>query len=378
MSSLYSHLDDVPHSVRQALATTSPSFSVVTDSVTPDAHLQSQVMSCPSNVNPTQISSASILPPTPAPAASADIVQVRMQQMLQLQAPIEVLRLLQSGQHEIRSEAKTAKEVQLNVQQVASELEARTERLASCLLSLTNDLEGTRLQADTLTNADNKLAELFTRVQQIEQALSTLSRGQVSFESSIKSRIDIIEQETHQIQTSKAATDALLGEMASMRAVVTKLEAQCHEQEGRTRSRYDEIMKSVTSGHERSSDLDTRLKLAMERIVGNERLCEKLRKADADLETQFRQLKSHIGDDSQQQQQQAAATIPSSDSSQGDAPQTPKANKGPVEFKMTPQMSDVTWRLTIQLGGMMTAKLRVRRRTHVLASRHLRLDFRST
>ena len=361
MSGLYSHLDNVPHSVRQALATTSPSFSVVTDSVTPDTHHQSQVMSCPSNVNPTQISSASILPPTPAPAASADIVQVRMQQMLQLQAPIEVLRLLQSGQHEIRSEAKTAKEVQLNVQQVASELEARTERLASCLLSLTNDLEGTRLQADTLfrtanehhgflTNADNKLAELFTRVQQIEQALSTLSRGQVSFESSIKSRIDIIEQETHQIQTSKAATDALLGEMASMRAVVTKLEAQCHEQEGRARSRYDEIMKSVTSGHERSSDLDTRLKLAMERIVGNERLCEKLRKADADLETQFRQLKSHIGDDSQQQQQQAAATIPSSDSSQGDAPQTPKANKGPVEFKMTPQMSDVTWQVDDTAG----------------------------
>ena len=193
MSRQYSHLDDVPHSVRQALAGASPAFSVVTDSATPETLNQSQVMS-PNDVNTTQLSAASILPPAPAPAAaSADNVQVRLQQMLQIQAPIEILRLLQTGQHEIRSEAKTAKEVQLNVQQVASELEARTERLASCLLSLTNDMEGLRLQSDTLfrtanehhgvlTTADSRLSDLFTRVQQIEQALSALSRGQVSFE----------------------------------------------------------------------------------------------------------------------------------------------------------------------------------------------------
>ena len=80
-------------------------------------------------------------------------------------------------------------------------------------------------------------------------------------------------------------------------------------------------MKSIASGQEKSSDLDTRLKLAMERIVGSERLREKLRRADADLETQIQQLKHHIGDESQQQEQQAAA---SSDSSQSDAPKTPK------------------------------------------------------
>ena len=360
MAQQYSHLDDVPHSVRQALANASPAFSVVTDSTTPETLMQSQVMIRPSDVNTTQLSAGSILPPAPA-AASANNVQVRLQQMLQIQAVIEVLRLLQTGQHEIRSEAKTAKDSQVNVQQVASELEARTERLATCLLSLTNDMEGMRLQSDTLfrtanehhvflTNTDNKLSGLFTRVQQIEQALSALSRGQVSFESSIKSRIDVLEHAIQQTQTSKAAADALQGEMASMKAVMAKLEAQYHEQEGCARNRYDEIMKSVSSGHERSSELDTRLKLAMERIVGSERLREKLRKADADIETQFQQLKSHIGDESQRQHQ-AAATIPSSsDSSQSDAPQTPKASKGPVEFKMTPQMNDVTWQVDNTAG----------------------------
>ena len=186
--------------------------------------------------------------------------------------------------------------------------------------------------------------------QQIEQALSALSREQVSFESSIKSRIDVLEHEIQQMQTSKAAADALQGEMASMKAVVAKLEVQYHEQEGRARNRYEEIMKSVSGGHERSNELDTRLKLAMERIVGSERLREKLRKADDDLETQFGQLKGHSGDESQRQHQ-AAATIPSSsDSSQRDTPQTPRASKGPVEFKMTPQMNGVTWQVDDTAG----------------------------
>ena len=165
MAQQYSHLDDVPHSVRQALAGASPAFSVVTDSTTPEALHQSQVMIRPSDVNTTQLSAGSILPPAPA-AASADNVQVRLQQMLQIQAPIEVLRLLQTGQHEIRSEAKTAKEVQVNVQQVASELEARTERLASCLLSLTNDMEGMRLQSDTLFRAANEHHGFFDKCRQ--------------------------------------------------------------------------------------------------------------------------------------------------------------------------------------------------------------------
>ena len=111
MARQYSHLDDVPHSVRRALAGASPAFSVITDSTTPEAFPQTQVMS-PSDINITQLSAGSILPPAPA-AASADNVRVRLQQMLQIQAPIEVLRLLQTGQHEIRSEAKTAKEVSI-------------------------------------------------------------------------------------------------------------------------------------------------------------------------------------------------------------------------------------------------------------------------
>ena len=131
-----------------------------------------------------------------------------------------------------------------------------------------------------------------------------------------------------------------------MKAALSRLEAMQNDQEGRARNRCDEIVKSISSGHERSSDLDTRLKLAMGRIVGSERLCEKLRKADADLETQFQQLKSHIGDESQQQRQAAA----SSDSSQSDAPQTPNASKKPLEFKMTAQMDDVTWQVDNTAG----------------------------
>ena len=42
MARQYSHLDDVPHSVRQALANASPAFSVITDSTTPETLTQSQ------------------------------------------------------------------------------------------------------------------------------------------------------------------------------------------------------------------------------------------------------------------------------------------------------------------------------------------------
>ena len=326
------------------------SLWLITDSMTPEGPQQSQVMSPNAHM---QASTPLIIQ---AAAATADQVQLRFQQMLQIQAPADLVRMLHAGQV-VNSEAKTVKDVQNNVHRVATELENRTERLASCLSSLTSDMETLRLQSEQLyktanehhgflKNADSKLSDLFNRLLQLENAVTQLSRCQVTFESSIQARLEILEHESTNLQTLSSTTDALNGEVASMKATLSRLEATQNDQEGRARNRYDEIVKSMLSGQEKSSDLDTRLKLAMERIVGSERLREKLRKADADLETQIQQLKRHIGDESQQQQQAAA----SSDSSQSDAPKTPKASKKPVEFKMTPQMDDVTWQIDQTAG----------------------------
>ena len=349
-TSNYDPLDDVPLSIRQSMAAQpSPSYSVITDSMTPEGPQQSQVMSPNAHM---QASTPLIIQ---AAAATADQVQLRFQQMLQIQAPADLVRMLHAGQV-VNSEAKTVKDVQNNVHRIATELETRTERLASCLSSLTSDMETLRLQSEQLyktanehhgflKNADSKLSDLFNRLLQLENAVTQLSRSQVTFESSIQARLENLEHESTNLQTLSSTTDALNGEVASMKAALSRLEAMQNDQEGRARNRYEEVVKSIASGQEKSSDLDTRLKLAMERIVGSERLCEKLRRADADLETQIQQLKHHIGDESQQQQ--AAA---SSDSSQSDAPKTPKVSKKPVEFKMTPQMDDVTWQIDQTAG----------------------------
>ena len=71
--------------------------------------------------------------------------------MLQIQAPAEVLRLLQSSAAVV-ADANTIKDVQGNVRVVAQELEARTERLASCLLGITGDLDGVKHQSERLLN----------------------------------------------------------------------------------------------------------------------------------------------------------------------------------------------------------------------------------
>ena len=75
-----------------------------------------------------------------------------MQQMLQIQTPAEVLRLLQSSAAVV-ADAKTIKDVQGNVRLVAQELEARTKRLASCLSGITGDLDGVKHQTQRLLNA---------------------------------------------------------------------------------------------------------------------------------------------------------------------------------------------------------------------------------
>ena len=53
-----------------------------------------------------------------------------------------------------------------------------------------------------LKNADGKLSDLFNRLQQLENAVTQLSRSQVSFESSIQGRLEILEHDktaSHQL-----------------------------------------------------------------------------------------------------------------------------------------------------------------------------------
>ena len=96
--------------------------------------------------------SISLLTSTPAAAASTEMIQLRFQQMLQTQAPADLIRMLQSGQG-VNAEARTAKDVQGNVNKVAMELEYRTEKLAACVTTLTGDMEGVKQQHEILIGA---------------------------------------------------------------------------------------------------------------------------------------------------------------------------------------------------------------------------------
>ena len=146
----YNPLDDVPHSIRQSMvAQSSPAFSVITDSMTPEGPQQTQVM------NPNAQIQASTPLIMQAAAATADQVQLRFQQKLQIQAPADFVRMLHAGQV-VNSEAKTVKDVQSNVHRIDTELETRTERLASCLSSLTSDMETLRLQSEQLYKTANE------------------------------------------------------------------------------------------------------------------------------------------------------------------------------------------------------------------------------
>ena len=163
----YSSLDDVPLSVRMNLQQQqqqhqimSPAISIITDS----SPYQSQVMG--PNAPPQSLSaaSASVAPQLQHfdESSSENVVRMRMQQMLQIQTPAEVLRLLQSSAAVVE-DAKTIKDVQGNVRLVAQELEARTERLASCLSRITGDLDGVKHQTQrlhvALHNANGKIKE---------------------------------------------------------------------------------------------------------------------------------------------------------------------------------------------------------------------------
>ena len=350
MASDYNHLDDVPMSVRQNLAQSSPAISIITDTHSPEGAHQTQVMS-------PNAPSISLLTSTPAAAASTEMIQLRFQQMLQMQAPADLVRMLQSGQG-VNAEAKTAKDVQGNVNKVAMELEYRTEKLAACVTTLTGDMEGVKQQHEVLIGAarnhqsvlgtiEGTIKNLTERMQHLETAIAHISRQQVSLESTLATRFETVEDQTKAALLQHAQSlpvDALADEIGSMKTILSRLEGKQKELDKRSRSKIEELAKSISLGNERAADTDTILKLALERIVGNERLCEKLRRADADLEAQIQQLAEHLEEEPPSSQQRTAAEE-GEDKTQGDEeiPKTPRTTKQPTEFKMTPHMDNVTW-----------------------------------
>ena len=237
----YSSLDDVPHSVRMTLQQQhqqrqilSPAFSIVTDS----SPQQTQVMS--PNAPPQSLSaaSASVAPQLQHvdEPSSENVVRMRMQQMLQIQAPAEVLRLLQSSAAVV-ADANTIKDVQSNVRLVAQELEARTERLAACLSGITGDLDGVKHQSErllnaasdhhvALNNANDKFKELEEQIQQIESAVTQLSRRQVTFESTMETRLGALENQVTQLRAQAASADVLTDDVVSMKATLSRPEHQ--------------------------------------------------------------------------------------------------------------------------------------------------------
>ncbi|CAE6971992.1 GIP [Symbiodinium sp. CCMP2592] len=277
----------------------SPAFSIVTDS----SPQQTQVMS--PNAPPQSLSaaSASVAPQLQHfdEPSSEIVVRMRMQQMLQIQAPAEVLRLLQSSAAVV-ADAKTIKDVQSNVRLVAQELEARTERLASCLSGITGDLDGVKHQSErllnaasdhhaALNNANNKFKELEEQIQQIESAVTQLSRRQVTFESAMETRLGALENQIIQLRAQAASADALKDEVVSMKATLSRLEHQQPEIQQSAQTKSEE---SETRIQRRIDEMDVLLKHFFERVDGNEKLCEKLRQRSEDLTSRFETLQTHV------------------------------------------------------------------------------------
>ncbi|CAE7510622.1 unnamed protein product [Symbiodinium sp. CCMP2592] len=194
--------------------------------------------------------------------SSENVVRMRMQQMLQIQAPAEVLRLLQSSAAVV-ADAKTIKDVQSNVRLVAQELEARTERLASCLSGITGDLDGVKHQ----------------------------SERQVTFESTMETRLGALENQIIQLRAQAASADALKDEVVSMKATLSRLEHQQPEIQQSAQTKSEE---SETRIQRRIDEMDVLLKHFFERVDGNEKLCEKLRQRSEDFTSRFETLQTHV------------------------------------------------------------------------------------
>ncbi|CAE7231546.1 unnamed protein product [Symbiodinium sp. CCMP2592] len=156
--------------------------------------------------------------------------------MLQIQAPAEIFQLIQAN-HAVNNDATSAQDIQANVHQVALELEARTQRLAACVSSLTGDLESVKLQTSSLlyaaqtqeaslTSADGVVKDMANHIQQLERVVAQVSRSQVTFESTMGARLEAIERDVKALYGSSESVDALRSEVASMKVTLASLETR--------------------------------------------------------------------------------------------------------------------------------------------------------
>ena len=182
-----SDYDDVPYQIRQALQQQqqqqSPAFSIVTD-----GSPQTQVMSPSAEAHAEsaidqgfhlQFATAASLPSG-----------LRLQQMLQVQAPEEFLHMLRSDRTNALSALSSLEDVQRRLDDLSSDMQFRTERLAACVSSIIGEADATRQHlgamgqsmqdAETLwKRADGQFKELMTRMDQLEAAVKYESRSQV-------------------------------------------------------------------------------------------------------------------------------------------------------------------------------------------------------
>ena len=180
-----SDYDDVPYQIRQALQQQqqqqSPAFSIVTD-----GSPQTQVMTRPNAEAHAESAIDQGFHLQFATAASLPS-GLRLQQMLQVQAPEEFLHMLRSDRTNALSALSSLEDVQRRLDDLSSDMQFRTERLAACVSSIIGEADATRQHLgamgqsmqDTETlwkRADGQFKELMTRMDQLEAAVNRYTR----------------------------------------------------------------------------------------------------------------------------------------------------------------------------------------------------------
>ena len=342
-----SDYDDVPYQIRQALQQQqqqqqqqSPAFSIVTD-----GSPQTQVMTRPNAEAHAESAIDQGFHLQFATAASLPS-GLRLQQMLQVQAPEEFLHMLRSDRTNALSALSSSEDVQRRLDDLSSDMQFRTERLAACVSSIIGEADATRQHLgamgqsmqDTETlwkRADGQFKELMTRMDQLEAAVKYESRSQATFEADMSTKMNMLAQAVKDLQAEWARVDAserahterakaMSQEVAGVHArldeaghvalttdqrerldalcqadVLTKSDgAQILQQMQDVRRDLDKTMEHLESHVHATADRDVRLDGALKGLE----ITTKLQRRCGELETKMAELMKHLGDDKAAQQ----------------------------------------------------------------------------
>ena len=342
-----SDYDDVPYQIRQALQQQqqqqqqqSPAFSIVTD-----GSPQTQVMTRPNAEAHAESAIDQGFHLQFATAASLPS-GLRLQQMLQVQAPEEFLHMLRSDRTNALSALSSLEDVQRRLDDLSSDMQFRTERLAACVSSIIGEADATRQHLgamgqsmqDTETlwkRADGQFKELMTRMDQLEAAVKYESRSQATFEADMSTKMNMLAQAVKDLQAEWARVDAserahterakaMSQEVAGVHArldeaghvalttdqrerldalcqadVLTKSDgAQILQQMQDVRRDLDKTMEHLESHVHATADRDVRLDGALKGLE----ITTKLQRRCGELETKMAELMKHLGDDKAAQQ----------------------------------------------------------------------------